>query len=311
MRLMVSSDAPTSPVSTRERKPRSSPVVADNCRIPMLLASRIALIAGPCGFMPLTLRHGCRLCKPFGNRNRQSSATMRRAKVVKQPTVRRPDADQQVKIAKSAVDGCPLLPQMRHHEPVAYDYERLARAIRDARSRQRLTQDALAERAGVYVSTIQNLEGRRTPKQWPTSAGAIEAALGKPEGWARAIAEGREPPGAEDSGTPAMEQRRGLIDPDSPDPVIRELSIGPVAGGDEFREELIRLYLEDVAEGERLSRERAARRALRLAEKSRGPSAAEARVLKGLGLLETIEREIEAEDTAKNSDTAGQNRDLA
>lgn len=108
-----------------------------------------------------------------------------------------------------------------------------------------------------------------------------------------------------------MEQRRGLIDPDSPDPVIRELSIGPVAGGDEFREELIRLYLEDVAEGERLSRERAARRALRLAEKSRGPSAAEARVLKGLGLLETIEREIEAEDTAKNSDTAGQNRDLA
>lgn len=108
-----------------------------------------------------------------------------------------------------------------------------------------------------------------------------------------------------------MDRRDSLIDPNSPDPVIRELSTGPVAGGDEFREELIRLYLEDVAEGERLSRERAARRALRLAEKSRGPSTGEARLLKGLDLLETIEREIEAEDTAKNSDTTGQNRDLA
>ncbi|MBS2962629.1 helix-turn-helix transcriptional regulator [Actinocrinis puniceicyclus] len=196
---------------------------------------------------------------------------------------------------------------------MAYDYERLARAIRDARSRLRLSQEALAERAGVYVSTVQNLEGRRTPKQWPTSAGAIEAALGKPEGWARAVAEGREPPADTQAAQGAVtgRGRRGLIDPDSPDPVIRELSTGPVAGGDEFREQLIRLYLDDVAEGERRMRERAAARALRLAAASLGPSAAEAEEQRKLDRLEEIEREIEAEDKAKNSDMTGGSRELA
>jgi|SRR5581483_3285490 len=200
---------------------------------------------------------------------------------------------------------------------MAYDWDRLGRAIRDARSRLGWTQAELARRASVDLSTIKNLEGRHSFVRWPKTVGAIELSLGKPEGWARAVAEGHEPPRGHtlamtetNPATPRGE-RRGLIDPESPDPVIRELSTGPVAGGDEFREQLIRLYLDDVAEGERRLRRRAAERALKLAAASLGPSPSQAELVRKLDRLEEIEREIEAEDTAKDSDTAGQGRDLA
>lgn len=82
------------------------------------------------------------------------------------------------------------------------DWDGLARALRDARNNLRLTQQALADLAGVGIGTVKNLEGRRTTTRWPLSIAKIEKALGKPEGWARAIVEGRA--SAEDSLTAAL-----------------------------------------------------------------------------------------------------------
>jgi transcriptional regulator with XRE-family HTH domain len=183
-----------------------------------------------------------------------------------------------------------------------YDWGRLATAVSDARRRQRMTQTQLAERAGVDRSTVKNLEGARPFSRWPNSIGAIEIALGKPEGWARAIAEDRELPGTSADDAPLAgepTQRSSLIDPNSADPVIRELSTGPVRS-DAFREELIRLYLDDLEEGRRRAEERAAERVRRLA--SAAYSEAEAEMQRKLDQL----RELEAEDTAQDSDDPGQ-----
>jgi transcriptional regulator with XRE-family HTH domain len=208
-----------------------------------------------------------------------------------------------------------MLPKMRHHEVVPYDYKRLAHALRDARSQLGITQAELAKRAGVYVSTIQNLEGRRTPKEWPQSIGAVERELGKPEGWARGVAEVRSPaePTSERTSVSegALPQGVSLIDPESDDPTIRELSVGPVAGGDEFREQLIRLYLDSLAEEERQSRRRAALRVLRLAAASLGKAPQDAELERKLDRLEAIESEIDHEDKPQNSDIAGQPRSTA
>lgn len=198
-----------------------------------------------------------------------------------------------------------------------FDYARLQAAVIDACGARGWTQAELIEKSGISRSTVQRIWRAEPTKPGRRTQRLLERVLGWEQGSVTAILRGGSPALSASVSRPTDLASAGanrpvsLIDPRSPDAVIRELSTGPVAGGDEFREELIRLYLEDVAEGERLSRERAARRALRLAEKSRGPSDAEAKVLKGLDLLETIEREIEAEDKAKDADTTGQNRDLA
>jgi transcriptional regulator with XRE-family HTH domain len=73
-----------------------------------------------------------------------------------------------------------------------FDYTHLAREIRQARAELDLSQVELAERAGVSEKTIKNLEkGEFT--RWPHSIDAVERALGKPEGWARAVARGQTP----------------------------------------------------------------------------------------------------------------------
>lgn len=74
---------------------------------------------------------------------------------------------------------------------VTDDWDGLARALRAARNNLGLTQQELADRAGVGIGTVKNLEGRRTTTRWPISIAKIEKALGKPEGWARAIVERR------------------------------------------------------------------------------------------------------------------------
>ena len=205
---------------------------------------------------------------------------------------------------------------MRHHVCVAYDYVRVGNAIRDARLQLGLSQKELAVLADVFVSTIQNLEGRRRPKKWPPSIGAVERALGKPEGWARSVAEGRDVPVEPVVATPtppdheSTPRRGSLIDPESPDPVIRELSTGPVRT-DEFREELIRLYLDDLAEGRRRAEERAAEKVRRLAAAAAGESSAEREMQRKLDQLAEFQRQAELEDKGRGLDGPGHSSNTA
>jgi transcriptional regulator with XRE-family HTH domain len=81
---------------------------------------------------------------------------------------------------------------------VPYNWDRLARAIVDAREEATLTQEELADLAGVARTTVQNLEGLRTFTRWPRKgAAAVETALGKPRGWAREIATEADPASVE------------------------------------------------------------------------------------------------------------------
>ena len=74
------------------------------------------------------------------------------------------------------------------------DWERLAGAIRERRQALGMTQQQLAEAAGVTRTTIKNLEGARQPtKRPPASLPAVEHALGWTLGSARAILDGDKP----------------------------------------------------------------------------------------------------------------------
>jgi transcriptional regulator with XRE-family HTH domain len=134
---------------------------------------------------------------------------------------------------------------------MAYDWNRVAAAVKDARTRRHWTQLDLAERAGVDLSTVKNLEGRHDFVRWPKTLGAVEAALGKPEGWARAIAEGRTPPAGSSSSplTGAVDPGAPADDDDADDPFIQELnrmrSVTP-----EGREAVIRAYKAEKAREE-------------------------------------------------------------
>lgn len=71
------------------------------------------------------------------------------------------------------------------------DWDRLARAIRERRQVLGLTQQQLADAAGVTRTTIKNLEGARKPtKRPPASLPAVEQALGWALGSARAVLAG-------------------------------------------------------------------------------------------------------------------------
>lgn len=79
---------------------------------------------------------------------------------------------------------------------MSYDSVRLGNAVRDARNAKGWTQPELAEKAGIHASTIKQIEGGRPFTRWPSSMVAIEKALGRPEGWAHAIADGSVAPEA-------------------------------------------------------------------------------------------------------------------
>jgi transcriptional regulator with XRE-family HTH domain len=80
-----------------------------------------------------------------------------------------------------------------HHVRVAYDWERLSTAVRDARTAMELSQGALAARASVGMNTINNLEGGRRYTRLPNKINQIERALGWAPGSAEAILRGGEP----------------------------------------------------------------------------------------------------------------------
>ena len=198
-----------------------------------------------------------------------------------------------------------------------FDYARLQAAVIDACGARGWTQAELIEKSGISRSTIQRVWRAEPTKPGRRTQRLLEQVLGWEQGSVVAVLRGAAPKLTEPVArgvdeVPAEVNRRGsLIDPHSPDPVIRELSTGPVAGGDEFREQLIRLYLDDVEEGQRWLRRRAAERALKLAAASLGQGGDAEAELRRLDRLAELEREIESEDKAQNSDTAGDKRDLA
>lgn len=76
---------------------------------------------------------------------------------------------------------------------VTESWDRLADAVRARRSALRLTQQELADNAGVNVMTIRNLEGLRRFTRMPATVGKVERALGWEVGSAEAVLSGGDP----------------------------------------------------------------------------------------------------------------------
>jgi transcriptional regulator with XRE-family HTH domain len=74
-----------------------------------------------------------------------------------------------------------------------WDWIALGTALRDRRKALRLTQEELAELAGVHVGTIKDYERGKSYKRMPKSWIALERVLDWLPGSAKAILEGDEP----------------------------------------------------------------------------------------------------------------------
>lgn len=72
-------------------------------------------------------------------------------------------------------------------------WARLATAIRAAREARGLSQEALAERAGVAEGSVQNLEAGKPRNRMPQTIAKIEPHLGWAEGSGRLILDGGDP----------------------------------------------------------------------------------------------------------------------
>lgn len=116
-----------------------------------------------------------------------------------------------------------------HDEGMTADWDRLAGAIRERRTALNMSQQQLADAAGVTRSTIKNLEGARQPTRLPPSITAVEQVLGWTAGSGRAVLNGGEPtiiaavagyPPAQDPNQPLSERL--------PVQIIDELSAGEV-----------------------------------------------------------------------------------
>jgi transcriptional regulator with XRE-family HTH domain len=85
--------------------------------------------------------------------------------------------------------------QLGHHEGMARDWKRLGEAIKSARrSLGGITQQDLADAAGVSKSTIQALEAGRVGDNPPPSLAHIERVFGWPRGTGTEVADGAAAP---------------------------------------------------------------------------------------------------------------------
>ena len=84
-----------------------------------------------------------------------------------------------------------------NRDPAAW--ARLGHLLKQARRAAALTQDQLAELAGVSTASVQAAEAGTVPKlRMPTTLGPIATALGWPVGSVEAVLEGATPPGWRD-----------------------------------------------------------------------------------------------------------------
>src|ERR1700758_4012434 len=74
-----------------------------------------------------------------------------------------------------------------------WDWTALATALRGRRKALRLTQEELADQAGVHTATVKDYEAGKVYTRMPKSWGALERVLGWAPGSARAVLEGSEP----------------------------------------------------------------------------------------------------------------------
>ncbi|MFJ5785403.1 helix-turn-helix domain-containing protein [Streptomyces hydrogenans] len=99
------------------------------------------------------------------------------------------------------------------------DWQRLADTVEAAREAKNLTQVALAQKAGVSESTIQNIESGVERKRVPPSLHKVERALGWKHGSGERVLEG---------GVPDLEEETGAPPSDLPLRIVHELQDGPL-----------------------------------------------------------------------------------
>ncbi|MET9956688.1 helix-turn-helix transcriptional regulator [Streptomyces sp. NPDC006339] len=99
------------------------------------------------------------------------------------------------------------------------EWKRLARAIESTRTARNLTQVALAQKAGVSESTIQNLESGAERTRVPASLHKVERALGWKAGSGERVLDG---------GDPEIEEESAAAPSDLPLRIVQELQDGPL-----------------------------------------------------------------------------------
>lgn len=122
-----------------------------------------------------------------------------------------------------------------HDVGMTNDWDRLAGAIRERRLELGLSQQQLADAAGVTRSTIKNLEGARQPtSRPPSSIASVVQALGWEPGSGQVILNGGEPTLRDHTPPeypPAQDPYQPLTDR-LPVSVLDELSTGEVYAAD-------------------------------------------------------------------------------
>lgn len=124
------------------------------------------------------------------------------------------------------------MPNLMHDVDMTNDWDRLAGAIRERRLALGMTQQQLADAAGVTRSTIKNLEGARQPtKRPPSSIAAVEQALGWAPGSVRTVLDGGAPVIADQTPAATQEVPESLSSR-LPASVLDELADGEVYATD-------------------------------------------------------------------------------